>query len=333
MKNGMLVFDSVVHSLDYTDRPAEAGREKEVGLVRKGVGGFAELTAQRGPAINPDFAEPPTHEYANDVLFNQSVTDYAVAQTVPLFHSWKGGLGPAELNWQLSQSNPGRIFFAGGVDPLHFGLSGALEEMDRQVEEWGAISFKFYQAQSVHHHWSAEDEEVAYPMFERAEKLGIKLLQFHKGFPLERQRVEDLRPNDLQRPAADFPNLNFGIHHYGDPYVDETINIAGRFDNVYLIMPVWFNHYFLQPKEMMHRLGKTLLLAGNDSLCYGSEAFTWPSVQTYIDLWAELEMPDELQSDYGYPEIDEETRANVFGLNFVRALGWEPERLTDGLKA
>jgi len=72
-------------------------------------------------------------------------------------------------------------------------------------------------------------------------------------------------------------------------------SIASRFENVYLILPLWFNQYYLQPYKMLERLGEALLYVGSERICYGSEAFIWPHVQTYIDTLANLVMPDELQ--------------------------------------
>lgn len=197
--------------------------------------------------------------------------------------------------------------------------------MECQVEEWGAKSMKFYQAQSMRHWWSADDQDLAYSLFEKAQQLGLKMVQFHKGLPLGRQRVETLRPSDLQAAAYDFPELTFGVHHFGEPYVDEMLNIAARFPNIVLVMPLWFNQYFVQPTPMLHRLGKALLYVGEDRICYGSEAFLWPKVQLYIDLLAELEMPLELQEQYGYLEITQETRRKLFGENFARALSIDLE--------
>jgi len=82
---------------------------------------------------------------------------------------------------------------------------------------------------------------------EKAQELGSMMVQFHKGFPLVQQPVDSFQPNDLQLAASDFPDLTFGIHHLGDPYVDETLSIAARFPNVYLVLPLWFNQYLLQP--------------------------------------------------------------------------------------
>ncbi len=318
----MIVFDCVVHALDVRDA---AIRDRVDGkAIQSGLGDFARFTEAdgRGPRGNVHVADgPPDTQWANEKLFGESDTDIAMVQTVPLFHAFKDGMGPAQLAYEMAQSNPDRLLFCGGVDPLFQGLPAALEEMERQVQEWGATSIKFYSAQSIDMAWFADDEKLAYPLWEKAIELGIKLVQFHKGLPLAHERVEDLRPNDIQKAAFDFPDLNFGIHHMGDPYIDECINIASRFDNVYLILPLWFNQYFLQPREMQHRLGKALLFAGPDKLCYGTDAFLWPNVQAYIDLWAELEMPEELQEGYGYPALDRETKEKVFGLNFARALG------------
>ena len=194
--------------------------------------------------------------------------------------------------------------------------------MEYQVNELGADSIKFYQAQAPGQAWRADDRALAYPLWEKAQELGVKMLQFHKGLPLGHQRVEDLAPNDIQLAAFDFPELNWGLHHLGHPYVDETIDIASRFENVYLILPLLFNQYFVQPMEMMHRLGKALFYCGDDRLCYGSDGFVWPYFQAYIDLIAELEMPIELQEGYGYPEITDDTRRRSSARTTRRAWGW-----------
>lgn len=76
---------------------------------------------------------------------------------------------------------------------------------------------------------------------------------------------------------------------------------------------------------MLHRLGDALLFVGSERICYGSEAFIWPYVQTYIDTLATLQMPDELQDKWGYPEITREMRENILGKAFARGLGIDIE--------
>jgi len=332
MKNGMIVFDAVVHAHDFRD---SALLNDDARYLRDSIHGALDWSVQRGGHIISHEAvdAPPSHEWSNRMLFEESDTDFAMVQTVPLMKLFREGMSPARLSYELAQSNPDRYFFCGGVDPLDKGVEAAVDEMDRQYEEWGATSFKFYQAQDMRSAWRADDEKLAYPLFEKAVKLGIKAVQFHKGLPLGLQRVEDLAPNDLQQAAYDFPNLNFGAHHMGDPYVAETISIAGRFPNVFIVLPIWFSQYFVQPMEMMHRLGQCLLLVGPDKLCYGTDAFLWPGVQAYIDMFDSLEMPEELQENYGYPEITDEVRRKIFGKNFANMIGIDLEERMKKLAA
>jgi hypothetical protein len=323
VKNGIPVFDAVVHAHDFRDQMIidEDGRFLRDATLRD-----LRHTERNGQQVSYDAARrPPGHEWCNRMLFEESDTDVAMVQTVPLFGVFKEGMTPARAAYELVQSKPDRYYFCGGVDPLYQGVSGAIEEMERQVQEWGAISIKFYQAQTMRQWWSADDEKLAYPLFEKARELGIKVIQFHKGLPLGYQRVETLRPNDLQAAAYDFPDLTFAAHHMGEPYVEEMFSIAARFPNIILVLPLLFNQWFVEPTPMLHRLGQALLRVGEDRLCYGTDAFLWPGVQLYIDLIASLEMPEELQSEYGYPPITDETRRKLLGANFASALGIDLE--------
>jgi len=56
------------------------------------------------------------------------------------------------------------------------------DELERQRVEWGAMSYKFYQTQ-YDRSWRADDEKLAYPLYERCIKLGVTSVQFHKGVP------------------------------------------------------------------------------------------------------------------------------------------------------
>jgi predicted TIM-barrel fold metal-dependent hydrolase len=87
------------------------------------------------------------------------------------------------------------------------------------------------------------------------------------------------------------------------------------------MLPLWFNQYFLEPYPMLHRIGQALLRIGPDRLAYGSEGFIWPDIQAYIEMWANLEMPDELQDRYGYPGLTPAIKEKIFGRNFAEALG------------
>lgn len=331
MKDGMFVFDNVIHMYDQeprniVDTPyARAVNARWRAFVGRPVTA-REIEPNRGWA-----SETMEVERAGKLLFEQSQTDMVVAQTVPYRAYWKNAFAPAKLNYELAAAYPDRVIFCGGVDPLweEGGVEAACREMERQVVEWGAQTFKFYNSQ-YDRHWRCDDRQIAYPMYEKAQALGIGHIQFHKGDPIGMENLETLSPLDLQAPARDFPDLKFVIHHLGDPYWEETCNIGNRFPNVYLSCAGGLMAYYpIAPERTYHMLGRALQLVGPDRMMYGSEAFAWLDVQAIIDQFAELQIPEELQDRYGYPEITPAMRRRMFGETQAELFGLDiAERVT-----
>jgi uncharacterized protein len=332
MRGDMFLFDNVVHAFDLTDENVAGSR------VNSGYD-HAVLTENLAHAYSSPLCGPNpklkgtaiTPERAYEYLFAKSEIDMAVAQTVPMFAYFKDGFAPAARNYELARAFPDRFVFCGGVDPLWQGQSAAIDELERQHEEWGATSYKFYQTQ-YDRSWRADDEKIAYPLYEKCLKLGVNNVQFHKGIPFAFENLEDLGPNDLQKAARDFPKLTFIIHHLGMPYVNETVNIAARFPNIWVALSGWVNALPLMPYECLHALGKALMFVGADRLLWGTESFLSASVQPWVDIFAKVQIPEELQDKFGYPPITEEGRRKMFGLNQARLLGIDVEKKISALK-
>jgi uncharacterized protein len=320
MHKDAFVFDNVVHMYDNTEANLAPEGQRVAHNIAKGLSGIAGFSEQEWVTARIGVDE------ALSYLFEQSDTDMAMAQTVPLFGYWVDGLAPARLQYELKEAAPDRIVFCGGVDPVYQGVEGAVREMRRQVEEWGAVSMKFYKAHANRLSWRADDTRIAYPLYETALDLGLTNVQFHCGLPFGQEYVDDLRPNDIQGPAHDFPELTFVIHHLGEPYSDETISLATRFENVWLsLSSVFINRWPLAPYDVYHRYGRVLRAVGADRLLWGSEAFIWPSIQGLIEHFAEVQIPEELQDRYGYPELTWDMKKRIFGANQARLLGIDLE--------
>ena len=319
MKDGMFVLDNVVHMYDNSERNVVGA---EGAQVARNLDGFGKLFSNAQHGHNANFLGNVLDvEEAGRILFEESDTDMAMAQTVPLFGWWRDGFSPAHRQYALKEAYPDRVLFCGGVDPLYQGIDGALYELERQITEWGACSMKFYQAHRRNTSWRADDPRLAYPLYEKCLELGVNNVQFHKGVPFGNERMEDMKPNDLQDAATEYPDMTFIIHHLGDPYIDETISLAARNQNIWIALSAWINIYPIMPREALHRLGKALFYVGPDRLLWGSEAFIWPDVQSYIDVFAEVEMPDDLQEGYGYPAFTKEMKRKIFGENYAKLLG------------
>ena len=97
--------------------------------------------------------------------------------------------------------------------------------MERQVGEFGARAFKFYNVRYDYGRpfpWRMDDPQVAFPVFEKAQELGVNLIGVHKGVPLGPQPIEATQTWDMDGAAANFPDLNFVIFHVGLPFIDEV---------------------------------------------------------------------------------------------------------------
>lgn len=329
MHNGMFVFDNVVHMYDNRVDNVIDPVAMNYMAKRFSLSGVVDVDSHEGRATQI--------QDALRFLFEDADADMAMAQTVPLYSYWRQGFAPARLQYELAAAAPERVLFCGGVDPVFQGLNGALDEMDRQTLEWNAESFKFYQGHHAGLTWRADDRRIAYPLYERMSKHGVTVAQFHKGIPLGHEYVEDLRPNDVQQAALDFPHMTFILHHFGQPYIDETINIASRFENVWLSLSAIINLFPVAPWTVYECVGKAVRSIGADRIVWGSEAFAYPRVQPYIEAFGSLEMPEELQDRYGYPTIDDIAKRKILGLNMARLMGIDVKdklrQLNPGLSA
>jgi len=176
---------------DRQDRSRKPTDENVVGAPAQSNGAFNELMASKGgpaPKARPSSTRS-TPDWANKQLFERfrhRLCDGA--DGVPLVRGrGKDSLGPAKLCYELTQVNPERLpLFCGGVDPSWQGLDTALARNGTPGTGMGCG-----QLQVLHlpgfatHSWaSGTTPDVAYPLYEKALELGIKMVQFHKGYPL-----------------------------------------------------------------------------------------------------------------------------------------------------
>ena len=255
-----------------------------------------------------------------ELMFEVSPVDMAMSHAVPVFDWFRDGTAPVKSNSDFAAKFPERVIFCGAVDPMHHGIHGAMDEMARQAEELKAVSFKFYNAH-VDASWACDDREIAYPLYQKALDLGITVLQFHKGAALGHWRVEDLRPNDLQRPAHDFPEITFVVHHLGMPYFDETVNIASRFDNIHLSLSANLQLARVAPRKVQIQMGELLMHVGSDKLLWGSEAAMTGAPGPFLDMFLGFEIPDDLRQGFGYPQLTMDDKRKILGLNAARMMG------------
>jgi predicted TIM-barrel fold metal-dependent hydrolase len=329
MLGDVFVFDNVIHVYDMSPENIRQDRPDAVG-ARDQVLGHTRGLRWPGTPIHDDpgfnWGRRWQVEEMYDLVFASSATDMAMAQVVPMFDWFKDWYAPLKAQHAMAQAYPDRVLFCGGVDPMYRGLNEALDQVDYQVKELGACSLKFYNGHAkVSDCWRCDDERIAYPIYERARAAGIRVLQFHKGNPYGLQNIEWLNPVDLQAPARDFPDMSFVVHHLALPYFEELVSIAARFPNVYLSLAGYITFYRVAPRRVQEHLGRLLQAVGVEKILWGSEAALAGSPAPYLRAFMELEIPADLRSGYGYPQITRDDKRKILGENFAKLMGIDIE--------
>jgi predicted TIM-barrel fold metal-dependent hydrolase len=320
------VFDGVVHVADLSFdhmkvRPTPEQVEAILDRTKRLLGGL--IDQRMGDDISEEAKGTPSANY--DVIFGNAPTDMAAVGSLPFFGTANNYINadhPLMVNYGLAKAYPERCVFVGGIEPLGVPGEEVLASLDYQVNELGAQSMKFYPL-----NWCADDRELAYPLYERCGELGINVLQFHLCRPADALHdVETQRPNYLQRVARDFPDMTLVMHHPEPLYFEETVNILARFPNIRLLLTPMIQMGVWRPRLVQKMMGELLQQVGSHKLMYGSEGALAGNPTRYIESVLDFEIPDDLRRGYGYPQITDEDKKRILGLNSAALFGIDVEQ-------
>ena len=318
------VFDGVAH-------PFNADLKNALG--RPGEMFVNHLYAFHATLTPPGQTVLPSHEWLKqwdigeikDMVFEESDTDMLISMPLPLTDLFKDGLSPWRECAELARRDPERIVFWGTVNPMEG--RKALDEMEIQVGEFGAKAFKFYNTRYDYGQpipWRMDDPRIAFPVFEKAQELGVNLIGVHKGVPLGPQPIEHTQTWDMDGAAANFPDINFVIYHVGLPFLDETCWQLIRHPNLYASLAATFNFVARAPRMFAEILGKLLFWCGEDKIVYGSEAPIWHP-QWALEAFMDFEIPQDLVEGYAYPQLTDQAKRKILGENLLRLHGMDVE--------
>ena len=319
-----IVFDGVAHVFNFEKKNA-LGSAGE--MFNNHLYAFHAALTPEGQTVLPaeEFLRQWTVDDIDEMVYRHSDTDMLVAMPLPLTDLFKDGLSPWEECAELARRNPDRTVFWGSVNPLEG--RRALDLMERQVGEFGAKAFKFYNVRYDYGRpfpWRMDDPQVAFPVFEKAQELGVNLIGVHKGVPLGPQPIEATQTWDMDGAAANFPDVNFVIFHVGLPFIDEVCWQLIRHPNLYASIAATINFIVRAPRQFADVLGKLLFWCGEDKIIYGSEAPIWQP-QWALDAFWNFQLPQDLVEGYGYPQLTEQAKRKILGENLLRLHGMDVE--------
>ena len=225
------------------------------------------------------------------------------------------------------------------------------EQMEREVKKYGIDSWKWYchtDPGRSGNGFRLDDEQVAYPFYERSKKLGLKIFSVHKGFASQSRRFGHLaHPGDVEKAALDHRDLTFIVYHSAikhgpsepefkrDDFFDPTtgdfawhadlMKIKERhpdLDNVYCEIGSSFGLLAIaHPVMCQHLIGKNVKHYGVDRVLWGTDCLWWGSPKWVIDAFKRFQISDELCDKFGYRKLTKEDKAKIFGLNAARIYG------------
>jgi predicted TIM-barrel fold metal-dependent hydrolase len=164
-------------------------------------------------------------------------------------------------------------------------------------------------------------------------------------------------PTDIPPAARDWPQLNFLIYHScirpgfwvfnalkdvrsgrtlgpglegwdGGPVVPDILwttrfLISSRpYRNVFSELGTTFASSVITfPTVCAHILGQGLRFFGEDRIVFGSDSVWYGGPQWQIEALWRFQIPEQLRSQYAYPELTETAKRKIFGLNNARLYG------------
>ncbi len=218
---------------------------------------------------------------------------------------------------RIADTNPDRFMYQPNLSPIkHKGVDNTVWELEYWVKERGAKIFKFYPPEDTY----VNDPDL-WPFYAKAEELGI-VLDIHTGFSwVPPGKSKYALPILIDDVARDFPELKIVAFHMGYPYCDDLNMVAMGHPNVYPSLTLLVPWALSAPRKFAKILGEAMRFVGPERIIWGTDyAGMAMQLKFAVQGLREFQIPEDMQEDYGYPEITDEHRRMIFGENLAGLL-------------
>jgi len=284
------------------------------------VGGVLRAWTER----SPEQAWPAPRAEQLVKYMDEAGVDVALVLREPAMNV-SGYTAPMSTNAFMLQEiepYPERLYLECNVGPiLRRGVEHAIWELEYLVKERNARLCKIYAPEDD----GPLNDRRLWPFYEKACELEVPLT-VHTGTAYVRPHPDRYTaPALLDEVLLDFPELKLIAYHMGWPHTEELIGLAGKHQNLYLSLTGIVGWYARAPYRGYHAIGEALQWVTSDRIMMGLD-LPFDETKRIVDYIRNLEMPEELQEKWGYPAIDDETRANILGLSLAKLAGIEPTK-------
>jgi predicted TIM-barrel fold metal-dependent hydrolase len=216
----------------------------------------------------------------------------------------------------LQRQDPSRIVGYASVNPDYRGPKAAVRELERAVTELGLQGVKLY---PMYQDWSPADPVLAFPVFEKAEQLGVPVMVHQAGSTRIDARMEYARPALLDAAGRQFRGLRLTIAHVGLPWVDEALFMLTKHPNFFTEL----SYYIATATgEELYRflVHAQQFFVPLEKLFFGTDypGFLYDPVALRAKLLSVNSHAERLGTD----PIPQAKLDGIMGDNFARMMGW-----------
>jgi uncharacterized protein len=339
----VFIFDAQLHYVSAGYDPQDAEASRRGGISKQGLLGLRRGSRRLNPKLASDrgtMADLSWENFVKEVFFD-SETSIGLISTPPGPYPQEAVVPPKEMTHirdEINRVTQSRRMLAHGLITPQLGQAD-LDFMDQQAATLKVDAWKGYTGaapKGFDRGWFVDDEKIAYPMLERARKLGVRRVCLHKGLPLG--PVADYNhPRDLIKAAKDFPDLDFLVYHAGllgvsapspsgeVPWTSEFCQMKKKepgLKNLYMELGSTFGQLVTtQPAACAHVLGQVVDAFGPDHVVWGTDSIWYGSPQWQIEAFRRFEIPEALLEKHGYAPLTRAVKEQIFGLNAARLFG------------
>jgi len=336
----VFIFDVQVHYVGAGYDPHNEEANRKGAVTKQGLLGLRKRAQQMNPKLADDRGALADLSWQNFVkeVFLDSETAIGLISTPPGPYPQEAVVPPKEMTHirdEINRLTQSRRMLAHGLVTPQLGQAD-LDFMDLQAETLKVDAWKAYTGappKGFEHGWFVDDEQIAYPMLEKARALGVRRLCIHKGLPLG--PVADYNhPRDLIKAAKDFPDLDFLVYHSGllrasdtnqsaeVPWTTEFCQMKQKepgLTNIYMELGSTFGQLVTtNPTACAHLLGQIIDAFGADHVLWGTDSIWYGTPQWQIDAFRRFEIPEALVEQHHYAPLTRAVKEQIFGLNAAR---------------
>ncbi len=337
------IFDVQVHYVGAGYDPGDAELGRKGAVSKQGLLGLRRQARRLNPKLASDQGTLADLTWENFVkeVFLDSETAIGLISTPPGPYPQEAVVPPKEMTHirdEINRITQSRRMLAHGLITPQLGQAD-LDFMDLQAATLKVDAWKGYTGappKGFDRGWFVDDEKLAYPMLERAKKLGVRRVCLHKGLPLG--PVADYNhPRDLIKAAQDFPDIDFLAYHSGllgvtapkpsgeVPWTTEFCQMkkkAPGLKNIYMELGSTFGQLVTtDPTACAHLLGQLVDAFGADHVLWGTDSIWYGTPQWQIEAFRRFEIPAVLVERHGYAPLTRTVKEQIFGLNAARVFG------------